>query len=98
MEKIYTNEASLIDAGLNKSEKVSENTKVMQNNSSSYNFVNLCIKKASNKIDRNNLKIFNSYSQSCKFITIFTVILVVIHNNVNIWFLCLSHIKYSFYY
>ena len=71
MEKIYTNEASLINAGLNKSEKVSENTKVMQNNSSSYNFVSLSINKASHKIDRNSLKIFNSYGQSCKFKTIF---------------------------
>ena len=98
MDKKYTNKASLVDAGVYKPKKASENTKVMQNNSSSYNFVNLSIKKASNKIDKNNLKIFNSYGQSCKFITIFTVILVVIHNNVNIQFLCLSHIKYSFYY
>ena len=51
MEKVYTNEASLIDAGLNKSEKVLEKTKVMQNNSSSYNFVSSNINKALNKVD-----------------------------------------------
>ena len=90
MEKVYTNEASLIDAGLNKSEKVSENTKFMQNNSSSYNFVSLSINKASHKIDRNNLKIFNSYRQPCKFITIFIFIFYIIHNYVHVLFVCQS--------
>ena len=71
MDKNSTNEASLVDAGLNNSERAPGNTKVMQNNSSSYNFVSLSINKASHKIDRNSLKIFNSYGQSCKFKTIF---------------------------
>ena len=73
MDKNSTNEASLIDAGLNNSERALENTKFMQNNSSSFNFVCLSIKKASNKVDRNNLKIFNSYGQSCKFYNNFHV-------------------------
>ena len=58
MEKISTNEARLVDAGLNKSKRASGNTKFMHNNSSSYNFVSLSIKKALNKVERNNLKIF----------------------------------------
>ena len=74
MDKKYTNEASLVDAGVYKPKKASVNTKVMQNNSSSYNFVSLSTKKALNKVDINNLKIFNSYGQSRKFITIFTFI------------------------
>ena len=67
MDKSSTNEASLIDAGVNKTERAQGNTEIMQNNSSSYNFVSLSIKRASNKVERNNLKIFNSYAQSCKF-------------------------------
>ena len=74
MDKNSTNEASLIDSGVNKTERAQGNTQIVQNNSSNYNFVSLSIKKASNKIDRNNLKIFNSYGQSCKFKTVFTVI------------------------
>ena len=73
MDKQSTIEASLIDAGLNNSKKSPGNTKVMQNNSSSYNFISLSINKASNKVDRNNLKIFNSYGQSCKFYNNFHV-------------------------
>ena len=96
MDKKYTNKASLVDAGENSSKRAPENTKIVQNNSSSYNFVSLNIKKALNKVDINNLKIFNSYGQSCKFKIVFTVILQVIHNNVNILFLCLSDIKYNF--
>ena len=61
MDKKYTNEASLVDAGVYKPKKASENTKVMQNNSSSYNFVNLSIKKASNKIDRKALNMFDVF-------------------------------------
>ena len=96
MEKNSINEASLLNAGLNNSEKSPGNTKIMQNNSSSNNFVCLSIKKALNKVDRNSLQIFNSYSQSCKFKTIFTVIFQIIHNNIIILYLCLSYIKYSF--
>ena len=66
-----TNEARLIDAGVNKSKRAPGNTKVVQNNSSSYNFVSLSINNVSNKIDRNNFKNFYSYGQSCKFITTF---------------------------
>ena len=65
MDKNSTNESSLIDAGLNNAERALGNTKFMQNNSSSYNFVCLSIKKALNKVDRNSLQIFNSYGQSC---------------------------------
>ena len=67
MDKSSINEASLIDAGVNKSERGLKNTKVMQNKSTSYNFVSLSIKKASNEVGRNNFKVFNSYAQSCKF-------------------------------
>ena len=98
MDKNSTNEASLIDAGLNNSERALGNTKFMQNKSSSYNFVCLSIEKALNKVERNSLQIFNSYGQSCKFKTIFTVIFQIIHNNIIILNLCLSYIKYSFYY
>ena len=66
MDKNSTNEASLLDAGVNKSERAPKNTKVMQNKSSGYNFVSLSIKKASNKIDGNNLMVLNSYARSCK--------------------------------
>ena len=45
MEKISTNEARLVDAGLNKSKRASGNTKFMHNNSSSYNFVSLVSKR-----------------------------------------------------
>ena len=74
MDKKSTNEARLIDAGLNNSKRARVDTAILQNNSTSHSFVNLSIKKASNKVDRNNLKIFNSYAQSCKFKTVFTVI------------------------
>ena len=74
MKKKSTNEACLINSGENKSKRARGKTKIMQNNSSSHNFVNSSIKKASNQIDRNNLNNFNSYGQSCKFKTIFTVI------------------------
>ena len=67
MDKSSRNEASLIDAGVNKSERDLENIKIMQNNSSSYNFVSLSINHVSNEVDRNSLKIFNSYAQSYKF-------------------------------
>ena len=69
MEKNSTNKASLVDAGLNNSTRAPGSTKVMQNNSSSFNFVSLSIKNTSNEVDRNNLKIFNIYGQSGKFIT-----------------------------
>ena len=96
MDKSSINEASLIDAGVNKSERAPGNTKVIQNNSSSYNFVSLNIKKASNNVDRNNLKIFNSYRQSCKFITILIIKFYIIHNYVHVLFLCQSQVKYEF--
>ena len=64
MDKKSTNEASLIDAGLNNSKRARVDTEILQNNNTSHNFVNLSIKKASNKVDRNNLKIFNNYGQS----------------------------------
>ena len=64
MDKSSTNEASLIDAGLNNSKRARVDTAILQNNSTSHSFVNLSIKKASNKVDRNNLKIFNNYGQS----------------------------------
>ena len=73
MDKNSTNAASLIDSGVNKTERAQGNTQIVQNNSSNYNFVSLSIKKASNKVNRNNLKIFNSYAQSCKFYNIFHV-------------------------
>ena len=63
MDKKSTNEASLIDAGLNNSKRARVDTAILQNNSTSHSFVNLSIKKASNKVDRNNLKIFNNYGQ-----------------------------------
>ena len=98
MEKNSINKASLLNAGLNNSERAPGNTKIMQNNSSSYNFVCLSIKKALNKVDRNSLQIFNSYGQLCKFKTIFMVIFQIIHNNIINLYLCLSYIKYSVYY
>ena len=64
MDKKSTNEARLIDAGLNNSKIVRVDTEILQNNSTSHYFVNLSIKKASNKVDRNSLKIFNNYGQS----------------------------------
>ena len=64
MDKKSTNEARLIDAGLNKSKRARVDTENLQNNSTSHNFVSLSIKKVLNKIDRNNLKIFNNYGQS----------------------------------
>ena len=64
MDKKSTNEARLIDAGLNNSKRARVDTAILQNNSTSHSFVNLSIKKASNKVDRNNLKIFNNYGQS----------------------------------
>ena len=70
MDKNSTNEASLVDACVNISERAPGYTEVMQNNSPSYNFVSISIKKALHKVDRNSLQIFNSYGQSCKFITI----------------------------
>ena len=58
MDKKSTNEASLKDAVVNISERAPVYKEVMQNNSPSYNFVSLSIKKALNKVERKNLKIF----------------------------------------
>ena len=74
MDEQSTNEATLIEPGKNQSKRARVNTEIMQNNSSSHNFVNLSINEASNKVERNSIEIFNSYGQSCKFITIFIFI------------------------